>query len=117
MGKIDLKDEAARSTQPADADGASQSSPKWVVGPLGQRLTLEKLPRPGFRHWLPLRKAEVVAAVSGGLLTIDEALKRYNMTIEEYAGWERAVKRFGVHGLRTTRMGRYRDIQEREQKF
>ncbi len=89
----------------------------WVIGPLGQRLTLEQLPPPGFRHWVPRYKAEVVAAVSGGLLTIDDALHRYNMTIEEYAGWERAVNRFGMPGLRVTQTDRYRDIQGREQKF
>jgi hypothetical protein len=64
-----------------------------------------------------MRKAEVVAAVTGGLITMDEALERYGMTIEEYAAWQRAVSRFGVSGLRTTRTTHYRHIQEKQQKF
>jgi hypothetical protein len=32
-----------------------------------------------------------VAAVNGGLLTLDEALARYGLTLEEFASWQRAV--------------------------
>ena len=88
---------------------------RYVIGPLGQPLTLSKLPPPGFDHWVPRRKAEVVVAVRGGLLTMDEALERYNLTIEEYASWERAMMRFGLGGLRTTKTSRYRDLLERDQ--
>ncbi|MBT2187250.1 DUF1153 domain-containing protein [Sphingobium nicotianae] len=96
--------------------GAIPKAP-WVIGPLGQRLTLDMLPPAGNAHWLPMRKAEVVAAVNGGLLTMEEALDRYNMTLEELAGWLRAVERFGLNGLRTTRSLRYRAIQEKERKY
>ncbi|MBN8830313.1 MAG: DUF1153 domain-containing protein [Sphingomonadales bacterium] len=97
--------------------GPQRKRPEWVVGPLGQRLTLALLPSKNLRHWLPMRKAEVVAAVKGGLLTLDEALQRYNMTLEEFANWERAIDRFGLNGLRTTRTAHYRALQERQQKF
>ena len=80
-------------------------------------MTFAQLPPPSNRYWLPMRKAEVVAAVKGGLLTIDEVLERYNMTLEEFATWERAVERFGLNGLRTTRTAHYRALQERQQKF
>jgi hypothetical protein len=96
---------------------ADKTGDPYVVGPLGQPLTLKQLPPAGFGHWVPRRKAEVVAAVRGGLLTMDEALQRYNMTIEEYAGWERAVAHFGLSGLRTTQTTQYRALQERRQKF
>ena len=108
--------QASVDTHP-DAEKDIDQGANWVVGPLGQRLTLADLPPPGFRHWLPMRKAEVVSAVTGGLITMDEALERYGMTIEEYAGWTRAVSRFGVGGLRTTRTTHYRHIQEKQQKF
>ena len=36
---------------------------RWVVGPLGEPLTLETLPSSGLKRWAPLRKAEVVSAV------------------------------------------------------
>ena len=96
---------------------AEKISDPYVIGPLGQPLTLSKLPPPGFDHWVPRRKAEVVAAVRGGLITIDDALARYNLTIEEYASWERAMMRHGLSGLRTTQTSRYRDLQGRQQKY
>ena len=40
-----------------------------VMGPDGNPLTLDDLPAPGTTRWVIRRKAEVVAAVRGGLLT------------------------------------------------
>ena len=36
--------------------------PESVIGPLGEPLTLEDLPKPNTRRWVVRRKAEVVAA-------------------------------------------------------
>ncbi|HZV58110.1 MAG TPA: DUF1153 domain-containing protein [Sphingobium sp.] len=94
----------------------SPSRASWVVGPMGQALSLKDLPSPN-SPWTPRRKAEVVAAVTGGLLTVDEALERYNLSVEEFAGWQRAVDRHGVPGLRQTRIQHYRHLQERSQRF
>ena len=47
--------------------------PAQVIGPLGEPLTLASLPPQGTTRWVVRRKAEVVAAVSGGLLSVDEA--------------------------------------------
>ena len=58
------------------------------------------------------RKAEVVAAVAGGLLTVDEACKRYTLSLEEFTSWQRAVDRSGMPGLRVTRIKQYRDQYE-----
>ena len=90
--------------------------PSQVVGPLGEPLTIESLPAPGTTRWVVRRKAEVVAAVNGGLLSVDEACERYSLTLEEFAGWQRAVDRFGMPGLKQTRLQRYRDVQERAQR-
>ena len=59
--------------------------PAQVIGPLGEPLTLEDLPSPSTKRWVVRRKAEVVAAVNGGLLTIDEVLERYGLTLEEFS--------------------------------
>ena len=72
--------------------------PAQVIGPLGEPLTVADLPPPSTRRWVVRRKAEVVAAVNGGLLTIDEVLERYDLTLEEFAGWQRAVDRSGMQG-------------------
>lgn len=91
--------------------------PAVVIGPLGEPLTLEALPPATTTRWVIRRKAEVVAAVNGGLLTIDEACERYSLTLEEFASWQRAIDRSGMAGLRTTRVQHYRDLYARQQRF
>jgi hypothetical protein len=92
------------------------SRPTSVVGPLGEKLTLETLPPADLKRWVPRRKAEVVAAVSGGLLSLAEACQRYGLSLEEFAGWQRAVERGGLAGLRATRAQAYRDQWAQEQR-
>lgn len=88
-----------------------------VIAPLGEPLTLDALPAPGTARWTIRRKAEVAAAVNGGLLTIDEACERYSLTIEELASWQRSVDRSGMPGLRATRVQQYRDLYARQNKY
>jgi len=88
--------------------------PSKVIGPLGEPLALHNLPPPSLKRWVIRRKAEVVAAVNGGLLTIEEACSRYNLALEEFTSWQRAVDRSGMQGLRVTRIQHYRDLYERE---
>jgi hypothetical protein len=91
--------------------------PAQVIGPLGEPLTLDDLPSPKTKRWVMRRKAEVVAAVNGGMLTIDEVLERYNLTLEEFASWQRAMDRSGMLGLRVTRLQHYREQYERQLKY
>ena len=72
--------------------------PAQVIGPLGEPLTIESLPDPTTTRWVVRRKAEVVSAVNGGLLSVDEACERYGLSLEEFAGWQRAVDRSGMPG-------------------
>ena len=80
-----------------------------AIGPLGERLTIACLPAPRTARWVARRKAQVVAAVNGGLLTIEEACERYSLALEEFASWQRAVDRSGMAGLRVTKLQQYRD--------
>ena len=91
--------------------------PAQVIGPLGEPLTIADLPPPQTRRWVVRRKAEVVAAVNGGLLSIDDVLERYDLTLEEFASWQRAVDRSGMQGLRVTRIQHYRELYERQLKY
>lgn len=91
--------------------------PASVIGPLGELLTLDMLPSPNSTRWVIRCKAEVVAAVNGGLLTIDEACERYGLTAEGFEAWQQAVDKSGVMGLRATRVGYYRDLYRRRQAF
>jgi hypothetical protein len=80
----------------------------YVIGPDGSPLTVADLPPPGNQRWVIRRKAEVVAAVRGGLLSLEEACERYVLTVEEYLSWQRSIDRHGLAGLRTTRIQDYR---------
>jgi hypothetical protein len=85
----------------------------WALGPLGERLTLDKLPPPATRRWVIRRKAEVVCAVKGNLLTREEAVKRYHISDDEFEAWRHSVERHGLRGLRSTRIQHYRDRERR----
>ena len=91
--------------------------PRHVIGPVGEMLTLEALPPPDNGRWTARRKAEIVAAVRGGLLTFDEACSRYAIGTEELTGWQRAVDRSGMPGLRATRTQHYRDYYARRDDY
>jgi Protein of unknown function (DUF1153) len=79
-----------------------------VIGPDGSPLSLADLPKPETRRWVIRRKAEVVAAVRGGLLTLEDACNRYRLTVEEFLGWQQMIDRHGLAGLRTTKVQQYR---------
>ena len=94
----------------------SDARPASVIGPLGEKLSPADLPPPETSRWVVRRKAQVVAAVNGGLLTISEACDRYGLTLEEFASWQRAIEREGMPGLRATRVQHYRQIHERDNR-
>jgi Protein of unknown function (DUF1153) len=81
---------------------------RYVLGPDGSPLTITDLPPPNTKRWVIRRKAEVVAAVRGGLLSIDDACKRYSLSIDEFLNWQRQIERHGVPGLRTTKIQDYK---------
>ncbi len=85
-----------------------QQREPYVIGPDGTPLTLADLPSPNTKRWVIRRKAEVVSAVRGGLLSLESACDRYKLTDEEYASWERAIDKHGMQGLRATRVQQYR---------
>jgi hypothetical protein len=82
--------------------------PKRVIGPNGNSLTVSNLPAPGTKRWVFRVKAEIVAAVRGGLLSLEEACRRYMLTVEEFRTWEYSIERYGLSALRVTRIQLYR---------
>lgn len=70
------------------------------------------LPSPDTKRWVVRRKAIVVAAVRNGSLSLQEACRRYQLSVEEFLAWQRAIDRHGVPGLRVTRLQVYRDTAE-----
>jgi hypothetical protein len=74
----------------------------YVIGPDGKVLTIDNLPLPGPGRWVSRKKAEVIAAVRGGLLSLGEAYERYELTPEEFLGWQDGLNQFGMRGLHAT---------------
>jgi len=84
------------------------SREKYVIGPDGSPLTLADLPASNTRRWVIKRKAQVVAAVRGGLLSLEDACSRYRLTLDEYLNWQQSIDSHGLAGLRTTKIQNYR---------
>jgi hypothetical protein len=77
---------------------------RYVIGPDGRQLSIADLPPKVTKRWVILRKAEVVA----GLLSLEEACKRYKLTVDEFLSWQRSIDRHGLPGLRATSIQDYR---------
>jgi Protein of unknown function (DUF1153) len=67
------------------------------------------LPPSDTKRWVARRKAVVVSAVRSGAISLDEVCRRYDLSVEEFIAWERAIEAHGVAGLRVTRLQIYRD--------
>ena len=73
---------------------------------------MSDLPSPDTKRWVVRRKAVVVQAVRNGMISLQEACRRYNLSVEEFLAWQRAIERHGIPGLRVTRLQIYRDTEE-----
>jgi hypothetical protein len=67
------------------------------------------LPSPDTKRWVTGRKAVIVAAVRAGVISLEEACRRYELSVEEFLAWKCAFDIHGVPGLRATRLQIYRD--------
>ncbi len=76
--------------------------------PLGGPMTRDDLPPPNTKRWVMRRKAEVVAGVRAGLISLEEACDRYTLSVDEFRSWQRLLDEHGLAGLRATRTKEYR---------
>lgn len=84
-----------------------KTRPTSVAGPFGP-LTIDDLPSSCTTYWVSRRKAEVLAAIDGGMLALEDACEKYRISPEELAAWRRSVDRAGIPGLRVTKTREYR---------
>lgn len=84
--------------------------PRAVTLPDGTVMTRADLPDAGTRRWVASRKAAVVRAVNGGLITREEALESYDISNEELDAWHAAVEQHGEAALKATSIQRYRQL-------
>jgi hypothetical protein len=80
--------------------GAIQRDAKGSYGPL----TVSDLPTAGTKRWVIRRKAQVVAAVRGGLISLEAVCDRYMLSPEEFLIWQETIDRYGIKALRVTRL-------------
>ena len=114
---VEVDDSATDSLtrEPAMNDLATRASndprPRPDPNPRSRRvstITLADIPPPGTTRWVVSRKAAVVAGVKAGLFSLDEALERYGISLDEFMCWKRLLDDHGVKGLRVTRIKEYR---------
>ena len=70
--------------------------------------TMCGLPPPNTQRWVVRRKGVLVAAVAAARITMEEALRRYQLTEEQFLSWQRAPDAHGLAGLSATRIQQYR---------
>lgn len=78
----------------------TNSRPLRIIGPQAEVLTRETMPPANTTRWVASRKAQVVAAVDSGLMGLEEVMRRYNLSIEEFQSWRHAMDVAGLKGLR-----------------
>ncbi|TFH50821.1 MAG: DUF1153 domain-containing protein [Lysobacterales bacterium] len=87
----------------------SRDSPDRArVDPYGKLLTVDSLPPPDTVRWVAKRKAQVISAIRGGLISRQEACDRYGISVDELISWENLLDEYGPKALRATKNQRYR---------
>lgn len=84
--------------------------PRMVRLPDGSRMTRADLPPANTLRWVASRKATVVKAVAAGLISKEEALERYALSVEEFDTWQEAITRYGIKALKVTDIQKYRQL-------
>jgi hypothetical protein len=83
-----------------------------ILDTVGTPSSIDDLPPPNTKRWVIKRKAQVVAGVRAGLISLEDACKRYRLSVEEFLSWQRLIERHGMRGLRTTRLQDYRQAPD-----
>ncbi|WP_299675041.1 DUF1153 domain-containing protein [uncultured Roseobacter sp.] len=82
--------------------------PRSVTLADGSVMTQADLPPANTKRWVASRKAAVVRGVAYGLIAQSEALKRYQISEDEFHEWVKAVSEHGEDALKATALQRYR---------
>jgi hypothetical protein len=89
--------------RPDNAEKTENGIGRENAGADNIQMTAPFLGPPKPQRWVAHRKAEVVAAVRGGFISLGEACQRYALSAEEYLSWEREIDISGLPGLRMNR--------------
>ena len=83
--------------------------PRAVTLPDGTVMTRADLPPSNTTRWVASRKAAVVKAVRYNLISLEDALKQYDLSPEELESWTQAVETHGEVALKATAVQRFRN--------
>src|SRR2546430_11911985 len=79
--------------------------------PICMRETEGKAGQSHIRRWTIRRKVALLEALQKGAVSVEEASERYQLSVEELRTWERDFERYGMYGLRATRVQIYRGVR------
>ncbi|MCZ4351467.1 DUF1153 domain-containing protein [Roseovarius aestuarii] len=82
--------------------------PRAVTLPDGRVMSQADLPPANTTRWVASRKLAVVRGVLYGLISQDEACRRYGLSDDEFQEWVRAVSLHGEDALKATALQLYR---------
>ena len=77
----------------------------------------DSLPPNDTVRWVHSRKAAVLKAIREGHVGLEDACKRWRLSIEESQLWQRAVDKVGTPGLRVARVQIYRPLFESDEPY
>lgn len=81
-----------------------------VTLPDGRVMSQADLPPANTRRWVASRKAAVVRGVLYGLISKEEALRRYGLSDEEFMEWCQLIASHGESALKATALQKYRQL-------
>jgi hypothetical protein len=73
---------------------------------LDKKQICDRLPNKKTTRWVAKRKAQVIDAVRAGALTLDDACRRYDLSVEEFVSWQKQFDEQGLRGLSVTKSKR-----------
>lgn len=56
-----------------------------------KHLIFQSLPKPNTKRWSKLKKIKIIKAINLGILTLDDACKKYCLSVEEYLSWQKKL--------------------------
>ena len=87
------------------------SRPRSVTTANGSILSHSDLPHEDTIRWVASRKAKVVRAVLYGLITEEDALTRYNISLDKFHSWLLAIHDHGEIELKAPLIQHFRQLK------
>ena len=95
-----------------DGDTAART----LIDPYGEQFSRDMLPPPEITRWVPRRKARIVCAIQGGMISRQEACELYGISDDELVSWEQLLEQHGPRALRSTQIQNYRRASASDDK-